>query len=113
MTPTERFALKSPTERFIIKAFDGGYTGRVWKTYSTRGGSPVNDSSVLLDPDLWRCAGKALGWEATYETVSGSMRTIGKEDYRQKWHGLLDALDSGATADDYLAGLLTDANVNE
>lgn len=80
---------------------------------------------ALLNPDLWRCAGKALGWKkfscSTCLTPFVDKTSCGcgdqmpptEETCLLRWHGLLDALASDQTADAYLAGLLTDANGNE
>ncbi len=114
----------TPTEHFIGKGLEGG-----WRPSHTKCGFTYQDGfvrnereieGILLDADLWRCAGKALGWQSLgyadirYE-LPGDV-TSGKknvEEWQIRQHGLLDALASGQTADDYLAGLLTDANPAE
>lgn len=61
----------------------------------------VSFEQILLDPETWRCAGKSLGWN--------DIETNPKNySWLERWHGLIDHLANGKTADAYLA-TLTDA----
>jgi hypothetical protein len=132
----------TPTERFIRKAVEGGWrdlhaavfvnecnifvelrktcfvenaeTGEMEKKHVT---SSISVTEALFGSDLWRCAGKALGWEGdfsyTYRDSFGLETPFTYPAWLKKQHGLLDALASGQTADAYLAWLLTDANPTE
>jgi hypothetical protein len=119
------------TETFVRKAVEGGWKprgselGENWRikddeiqyqrirTSSTGyryRGLPV--AEALLDPSLWRCAGKALGWSreiwgSPFE-FEGEKNVLHCEEWRYRWHGLLEHLAEGKDAESYLATLLTD-----
>ena len=58
--------MKPATVRFIEKAIEGGWENRM----QNAGDWHANGMhfQALLDPDLWRCAGKALGWQVGEHT---------------------------------------------
>ena len=62
---------------------------------------------ILLDPDFWKCLGKAMGWEErtmlqvfpnpTLDTITVS----GGERWKYEQHRCLDGLQDGKSAEDY------------
>ena len=57
---------------------------------------------IALDPNFWRCLGKALGWgKDTYDYERGE-----DTDWKWHWHRFIDALSEGKTADDFFGELL-------
>lgn len=63
-------------------------------------------AEIRENPLFWQALGKSLGWEQTYKTVGGNMRTIGQDDYREHWHRFIDHLASGKDAESFFNELL-------
>ena len=57
----------------------------------------------LLDPEFWRCLGKAEGWGIE---PSGSIWQ-GEPQWKIYWHRFIDALSEGQTPDQFFTELLT------
>lgn len=112
-------------ETLVARAVEGGYSA-----YSSNvaKGQITTEAAVaallreapieahLLKPELFRCAGKALGWGSFYND-DGMVRSDLKvyvngyfpdenEAWMLYWHGLLDALASERTAEAYAGELL-------
>ena len=113
--------MTTATERFVRAAVEGGWeyplNGSRWNVYEygdefrvkLRGITvPFQLEVALLDPSLWRCAAKTLGfdtWENIENRDTGEIH--GTElGWKLRWHGLLDWLAEGKTAEAYLGTLL-------
>ena len=112
----------------ISKAIEGGWKGETTpeETVSEHG------LVILLDPDFWRCLGKAMGWgkepqengvckhcsvkttiQPPYE--SGCNHAHYPEDciicyentenWKEKWHSLIDALSEGRSVEEFFDNL--------
>jgi hypothetical protein len=72
---------------------------------------PYYLAEILLDPQFWKCLGKALGWDEYTAVEHGNwddMRTMTKEivlTWRIKWHKLIDFLAEGNTIAEYFKGI--------
>lgn len=81
------------------------------------GGSFITFEDVFLDPDFWRCLGKAERWE---ETCSGALlkgfshnqfcEDCIKAGWVNKWHRFIDSLAQGESPNDFFEQLLTKQN---
>ena len=100
----------------IEKAIEGGWNKEKFsaehinlRVVNTETGSidmPLD--CVFLDPEFWRCLGKAMVWpkeSSELNVVTGS--TNGRENWLYYWHRFIDHLASGKDAESFFKELLT------
>ena len=87
-------------ENAIKKAIEGGYEPDKIKMY----GASEWRQLLLLDPDFWKCLGKALGWG--YDFVRDPSEIYDQEQWKDEWHRFIDHLASGKSADSFFEELL-------
>jgi len=94
------------TEKYIQKAIDGGY-------------EPVNTSPYkwkmlyhrfLLDPEFWKCLGKAMGWKDVDTHSQNDPDGWGRfvthfKPWLVKWHSFIDHLANGGSIEDFFKSL--------
>ena len=96
-------------ETAIKRAIDGGWIPKEpidqWGHFFEETGhfSVFYDYYFLLDPEFWRCLGKAEGWGIE---PSGSIWQ-GEPQWKIYWHRFIDALSEGQTPDQFFTELLT------
>ena len=91
------------TERFLRHGVAGGFV--LWDSpeeeqqmfemlhqFPRKWVSEMHVSSLLLDPSLWRAAGRSLGWDEYSEEYRNLYGL--EETWLSKWKGLLDHLAS-------------------
>jgi len=90
-------------EKVILRSIEGGYDVPAWALVGWERGGQYQWRSYLLDPEFWKCLGKAEGWG--YLTVS-------RDDWTQQpkwlyeWHRLIDHLASRKTVDSFFEELI-------
>lgn len=109
--------MKTPTQRAIELSIEGGWTFREGYDVKQLGlhvkvyyNDPedtkitIDEYRMLLDPDFFKCLGKALGWvvlkpsEMTDEDYP--------EEYRNEHHRFIDLLHEGKTIDEALESII-------
>ena len=67
---------------------------------------------IFLDPDFWKCLGKAMGWDdyhyIGYDQKLGAMvadERIGVDEWQFQWHKLIDHLAEGKSIESYFEEL--------
>lgn len=116
------------TEKFIRASERGGFRHNNHKDIHVFDGSPlrvgpsiqveyhdgyrerVPISEFLMNQEFWRCARATLGWKEYSDEYLNEWGI--REEWVDRWHGLLDALADGKTAEDYLATLITSGKEN-
>jgi hypothetical protein len=99
-------------EHAIKKAESEGY----WPThvkesyvFGKLGSVAMNErelGGVFLDSLFWQSLGKAMGWEYKARTVfEGRETTMGKDDWRLRWHRFIDHLADGKGVDEFFEQL--------
>lgn len=72
-------------------------------------GKKLSDNECLLDPEFWKCLGKAEGWKWK-EDISGTGDSIYLEqtgtDWKLEWHKLIDHLAEGKDINSFFDNLL-------
>lgn len=111
-------------EQAIKKAIEGGWNPTFGEQFNKQLVKGVRGEffyipvgSCLLDPDFWKCLGKALGWQSLkdyrHKVVGqiyikdeyGYTKFTGPEWY-ENWHDFLDYLIAGKDADLFFKELL-------
>jgi hypothetical protein len=94
-------------EKAILKAQEGGYllepSYRDWITEK----ATSHAGDILLDPEFWRCLGKAEGW-------GGSPKFRNEQSYKiheyhmwqAHWHRFIDHLSEGKDINSFFDNLL-------
>jgi len=116
------------TQRFIEKAIEGGWEPKDGYVHGRHGDFHimemwVNSNAILLDPAAWQAVGKVEGWKSIdvgedvcflcgahkddkIECQYSSRHRYGRDEWRKKWHALLDALAEGKSVEEYLATIV-------
>jgi hypothetical protein len=84
--------------------YDGDGSLAFTETNPLHDGIPL--AAIFLDPEAWKAVGRVCGWE---ESVWGTLdiKKGGEDNGKRNWelerHRMIDALDRGATIEQYLA----------
>ena len=101
----------------IKKAIEGGYINPfqwmenlIFLRYRGMGKNAEREvflRYIFLDPDFWKCLGKAIGWEIMYRPYkSGSTRNFDAiQGWLYQWHRFIDHLAEGGTAEEFFKEL--------
>jgi hypothetical protein len=88
------------TEKYIQKAISGGFD-KMWEgTYGCQ-------AEVFLDPEFWKCLGKAMGWKhkTTNDKITQHKDCTRFCDWRREWHRFIDHLANGGSIEDFFKSL--------
>lgn len=89
------------TEQAIKKAVSVGYKDY---TESPSHSTSKYHSDILLDPDFWKCLGKAEGWIVEMPSRYSFNDEIA--EWEHYWHSFIDHLADGGNIDDFFNNLL-------
>ena len=95
-------------ENAIKKAISQGYGFRSWTWRQGDKGRQTKfkiAEAILLDPDFWKCLGKALGWEGMRGVYTDGNRKK-TEEWLYHWHRFIDHIAEGKKPDEFFNELL-------
>lgn len=84
-------------------AFGGDCSDECWEFCAWK-----YDRKILLDPNFWKCLGKAEGWEyeIDYEDGENVYYKSNKGDWQFYWHNFIDHLAENKPLEDYFKNLI-------